>query len=157
MTKRADVQEVGLMKRRSWIVAGSLTGLVACSALVALAPVLVRDLRGPVYGDLALPALLVSGAAGIFFGGIVASRTVGTTPRRIALLGAACGAILGAVATGSVFLAVEVAGDDWPHGLAAFVTGGIIGAVVGGFLGGAIGIVQVDSPAVDEGHAPRGG
>ena len=145
------------MKRRTWIVVGSLTGFVAVPTLVATAAILMHDLRGPVFGDLGVAALFVGGAAGIVLGGFVASHTVGTTQRRLALLGAVCGAVLGAAAMGSVFLAVEVTGDDWPHGLAAFVTGGIIGAVVGGFLGGVLGFVQGDPRTVDRGHALRTG
>jgi hypothetical protein len=141
--------------KRSWNVVGSLAGLVASPAFVAVAAVLVRDLRGPILRDQGVPALLVSGAAGIVVGGVVASRAVWVTPRRMATFGAVCGSILGAAAMGSLFLAVEVAGDDWPNGLSAFVTGGIVGAVVGGFLGGVIGFVQVDAPTVDQGHALR--
>ena len=50
--------------------------------------------------------------------------------------------MLGAAATGSLFLFVAVMGDDWPQGLSAFVTGAILGAVMGGILGGVIGFVQ---------------
>ena len=134
------------MNRRSWIVIESLTGAVACPALVAIAAVFVHDLRGPVFDQQGVPALLVSGPAGILIGGFVASRVARMTPQHTTLLGAVCGSILGAAAMGSLFLAVEVAGDDWPHGLSAFVTGGSIGAVVGGFLGGVIGSAQVDPP-----------
>ena len=140
------------MQHRTWTMVGSLTGLVVCAVLVAVAPVFVRDLRGTTFEDLAVPALLVSGAVGVVLGGFVASHVARTTPRRMAVLGAVCGAILGAAAMGSLFLAVEVAGDDWPHGLSAFVTGGIFGAVVGGFLGGVIGFVQANPRIESQGH-----
>ena len=145
------------MKRRTWIVVGSLTGFLAVPALVAVAAVLVRYLRGPVFGDLAAAAMFIAGAAGILIGGFVASRVSRAAPRRLATFGAVCGAILGAAVMGSLFLAVEVTGDDWPHGLAAFVTGGIIGASVGGLLGGFIGFGQVDSRTLDRGHTVRAG
>ena len=141
------------MQSRSWIVIGSLTRAVACPALVAIAAVLVHDLRGPVFDHQGVPALLISGTAGILIGGLIASRVARPTARRMAFLGAACGSILGAVAMGMLFLAIEVAGDDWPHGLSAFVTGGIIGAVAGGLLGGVIGSVHVDPQTVGQGHA----
>jgi hypothetical protein len=112
------------VNRRPWIVLGSLTGLVACPTLVALTAVLVRDLPGPVFEDQGVPVLMVGGAAGILIGGLVASRLAKESPQRMALLGAVCLAILGAAAVGSLFLAVVVAGDDWPDGLSAFVTGG---------------------------------
>jgi hypothetical protein len=79
------------------------------------------------------------------------------TPRRRAFLGTVCGSILGAAAMGSLFLAIEVASIDWPHGLSAFVTGGIIGAVAGGLLGGVIASMKVDPRTVDRGHALRTG
>ena len=145
------------MHSRSWIVIGSLTGAVACPALVAIAAVLVHDLRGSVFDQQGVPALLISGTAGILIGGLIASRVSRPTPRRMAFLGAACGSILGAAAMGTLFLAIEVAGDDWPHGLSAFVTGGILGAVVGGSLGGVIGTVQVDPRTVDQAHVLRSG
>ena len=129
--------------KRSWTVVGSLTGLVLCPALVALTAVLVHDARGPVFGDRAAsPLLLVSGAVGIAAGGFLTSRVVRVTPRRLAILGSISGAVLGATAMGSLFLFVEVMGDDWPQGLSAFVTGAILGTVVGGILGGVIGFVQ---------------
>ena len=131
--------------KRSWTVVGSLTGLVVCPALVALAAVLVHDARGPVFGDqTATPLLLVSGAVGIVVGAFLTSRVVRVTPRRLAILGSICGAVLGATAVGSLFLFLEVIGEDWPQGLSAFVTGAILGAVVGGILGGVIGFVQGD-------------
>ena len=145
------------MQRRSWIVIGSLSGAVACPALVAIAAVLVHDLRGPVFDVQGMPALLVSGAAGILIGGFVASRAASMSPRRKAFLGAACGSILGAAAMGSLFLAIEVASADWPHGLSAFVTSSIIGGVAGGLLGGLIGSLQVDQRTVDRGQALRTG
>jgi hypothetical protein len=153
VTTKANDQEVGLMKRRSWIVIGSLTGAVASPALVAIAAVLVHDLREPVFDDQGVPALLICGAAGILIGGFVASRVASMTSQRMAFLGAVCGSILGAATMGSLFLAIEVATADWPLGLSAFVTGSLIGAVVGGFLGGVIGSVQVDPRTVDQGHA----
>jgi hypothetical protein len=128
--------------KRSWTVLGSLTGLVVCPALVALSAVLIHDLRGTVLQDQGVPALVISGAVGIALGAFVTTRVARATPRRMALLGAVCGTILGAAAMGSLFLFVEVMGDDWPQGLSAFVTGAILGAVVGGNLGGVIGFVQ---------------
>jgi len=140
-----NAERSDLMKRRPWIVLGSLTGLVACPTLVALAAVLVRDLRGPVFEDQGLPVLMVSGAAGILIGGVVASRVAMESPQRMALLGAVCGSTLGAAAIGSLFLAVVVAGDDWPDGLSVFLTGATIGALMGGLLGGVVGFVQGDA------------
>jgi hypothetical protein len=128
--------------KRSWTVVGSLTGLVVCPALVAIAAVLVHDLRGPVFDDQGVPALLVSGAAGIVAGAFLTSRMMRVTPQRLAILGSISGAVLGASAMGSLFLFVTVMGDDWPQGLSAFVTGAILGAVLGGILGGVIGFVQ---------------
>lgn len=142
------------MQRRPWIVLGSLTGLVACPTLVALTAVLVRDLRGPVFSDRGMPALIVSGAVGIALGAFVASRMVRVvTSRRLALLGVVSGAVLGAAATGSLTLVVVVAGDGWPNGLSVFLTGALIGAVLGGFLGGVLGFVQGD-PSGAERPAP---
>lgn len=130
--------------KRSWTVVGSLTGLVVCPALVALTAVLVHDARGLVFGDRGMPAILpVSGAVGIGVGAFLTSRVV-VTPRRLAILGSIFGTVLGAAAMGSLFLFVEVMGDDWPHGLSAFVTGAILGAVLGGILEGVIGFVQGD-------------
>jgi hypothetical protein len=146
------------MNRRPWIVLGSLTGLVACPAIIGLTAILVRDLRGPVTRYQGVPTLVITGVAGIALGAYVTSRmTRVVTSRRLALLGAVFGTVLGAAAMGSLFLAVEVTGDDWPHGLSAFVTGGIFGAVVGGFLGGVIGFVHGDPRTVDRGHALRTG
>lgn len=130
--------------KRSWTVVGSLTGLVVCPVLVALTALLVHDAGGSVFGDQEVPALvLVSAAVGIAAGAFLTSRVVRVvTPRRLAILGSISGAVLGATAMGSLFLFVEVMGDDWPQGLSAFVTGAILGAVLGGFLGGVIGFVQ---------------
>jgi hypothetical protein len=129
--------------KRPWIVIGALTGLMVCPALVALTAVLVHDLRGPVFGDRgASPLLLISGAVGIAVGAFLTSRVIRVTPRRLAILGSISGAVLGATAMGSLFLFVEVMGDDWPQGLSAFVTGAILGAALGGILGGVIGFVQ---------------
>jgi hypothetical protein len=79
------------MKRRSWIVIGSLTGVVACPSLVAIAAVLVHDLRGPVFDDKAVPVLLASGAAGMTAGAFLTSRVVRVTPRRLAIFGSISG------------------------------------------------------------------
>lgn len=128
--------------KRSWTVVGSLTGLVVCPALVALTAVLVHDARRLVLWDRGMPALLVSGAVGITAGAFLTSRVAEVTPRRLAIFGSISGAVLGATAMGSLFLFVEVMGDDWPQGLSAFVTGAILGAVLGGVLGGVIGFVQ---------------
>jgi hypothetical protein len=129
--------------KRSWTVVGSLTGLVVCPALVALTAVLVHDLRGPVFGDRgASPLLLISGAVGIAVGALLTSRVIRVTPRRLAILGSISGAVLGAATMGSLFLFVEVMGEDWPQGLSAFATGAILGAALGGILGGVIGFVQ---------------
>lgn len=138
--------------KRSWTVLGSLTGLVVCPTLVALSAVLIHDLRGTVLQDQGVPALVISGAIGIALGAFVTPRVARSTPRRMMVVGAVCGTILGAAAMGSLFLAVEVAGDDWPHGLSAFLTGAVLGAVVGGFLGGVIGSVHVDPRTIDQGH-----
>jgi hypothetical protein len=129
---------------RSWTVVGALTGLVVCPALVALTVLLVHVAGGPVFGDQEVPALLlVSTAVGIAAGAVLTSRVVRVeSPRRLAILGSISVAVLGATVMGSLFLFVEVMGDDWPQGLSAFVTGAILGAVLGGFLGGVIGFVQ---------------
>lgn len=55
------------------------------------------------------------------------------------VFGALYGAALGAVAGGSVFLYVEVTGEDWPQGLPAFVTGAIMGGFAGLVVGGLLG------------------
>lgn len=142
-----------MMGRRTWIVIGSLTGLVAGPALVAVTGVLLGDPGGLAFRDQGVPALVISGSAGVVLGAFVTSRVAFTTPRRTALLGTVCGTFLGAAAMGSLFLAAEVAGDDWPQGLSAFLTGAILGAVVGGILGGALGFAQGGIPAA--GRPPR--
>lgn len=127
------------MHRRTWIVVGSLAGLVGCPGLVLLAALSVPGLAGPILRGQGVPALLISGAAGLVLGGFLAWRATLGSPRRVAMLGAVSGAVLGAVLVGSFFLAVEVTGPDWPHGLAASVTGAIAGAALGGIAGGAAG------------------
>lgn len=127
------------MHRRTWIVMGSLAGTVGCPGLVLLAALIAPDLGGPIFRDQGVPALLVSGAAGIVLGGFLAWRATRGSARRLATLGAVSGSVLGAALMGSFFLAVEVTGPDWPHGLAAFVTGAIAGASLGGIVGGAVG------------------
>ena len=130
------------MRGRSWIVLGSLSGLVICPVLVALAAVLVRDLRDPVFQDQGIPMLVISGTIGIVLGGFVTSRVVRPTPRRLTLLGSLSGSVLGAAALGSLFLLAQASGSDGSHGLAAFLIGASVGAVAGGILGGVIGFAQ---------------
>lgn len=55
------------------------------------------------------------------------------------VFGALCGAAVGAAAGGSLFLFVEVTGENWPQGLSAFVTGAIVGGFAGLVVGGLLG------------------
>jgi hypothetical protein len=143
------------MKRRTWIVLGSLTGLLTGPVIVLLAAVLVRDLRGPVFQAQGVPALVISGAAGVVLGAFVTARIVPATPRRAALLGAISGFLFGAFALGSLFLAIEVTGSDWPQGLSAFLTGAIPGGALGGVFGGMAGFSRAQAPPGGGARSPQ--
>ena len=143
------------MHRRTWIVVGSLAWAVGMLGLLLLVALTVPDLRGPIFRDQGVPALLVSGAAGLVVGGFLAWRAIRGPARLLAVLGAASGSLLGAAIVGSFFLAVEVTGPDWPHGLAAFVTGAIAGATLGAMIGGAAGFSS--GRAATEASGPTAG
>jgi hypothetical protein len=98
-----------------------------------------------VFIDQGVPALALSGPCGVVLGGLVTRRLLKPTPRRLALLGSVGGAVVGATALGSVFLAVEVTGPDWPNGLAAFLAGSAVGASIGGIFGGVLGYARGDA------------
>jgi len=90
-------------------------------------------------GDSTLLWLTGFGMGGLLLGGFLGSRALRMTRRVRTGFGALCGAAVGAAAGGSLFLLAEVAGEDWPHGLAAFVTGAIVGGLAGLAVGGLLG------------------
>jgi hypothetical protein len=126
----------------SWIVVGALAGFVTATVLVALTAVLVDELRDVVFHDQLVLVLFVPGTAGLVLGGAAASRAVRSTPGVQILFASLSGGVLGAAAAGSLFLAAVVAGDGWPDGLQAFLTGAVVGGVIGAFLGGMLGSVS---------------
>jgi len=129
-----------------WIVFGALAGAIFAIA-VLMAPPLMPDLdlrdvapwQLVFYGDSTLLWLIGCGVGGLFLGGFLGSRALRMTRRVRTGFGALCGAAVGVAAGGSLFLFVEVAGEDWPSGLAAFVTGAIVGGFAGLVVGGLLG------------------
>jgi hypothetical protein len=126
--------------RSGWIVSGGLAGAFLFVGILALLLV-VRFPLTPSWecghvGSLDCLAPPISfGVAGLLLGGFLGSHVLGISRRLRLGFGSVSGAVIGAVAGGSFALAVEVSGRDWPSGLAAFVTGAMMGGAIGLVIG----------------------
>lgn len=126
----------GSVSSRGWAVIGAVGGGIAFAQLGMLALLVAPgDAASRI---LALPALIVSVVVGLLVGARLGSR-VPQMPRSLRIsFGALTGLAIGAAIGGSAWLYVIVTSQDFPHGMAAFVKGAIVGGLVGAALGGAL-------------------